>query len=171
MELLEGLKSRRSCRKYEDKQITESQLETILEAGLYAPSAKNQQAVVIVAAQSEEGVGALRKINMGVKGSDKDTFYGAPTVLLVIAPTSNAHAMVDGACVMENLMLAAHAEGLGACWINGAKEGMETAEGKALLQSWGLEGEYVGVGHCIVGYPAMDAPNPTARKENRTYKV
>ena len=171
MELLEGLKARRSCRKYLDKQITDAQLETILEAGLYAPSAKNQQAVVIVAIQEKEAVAKLCKMNAAVMGVDKDTFYGAPTVLLVLAHKDNANGVADGSCVMENLMLAAHGLDLGSCWINRAKEELETDEGKALLKSWGLEGEYVGVGHCIVGYRDGDLPAPPARKENRIYKV
>ena len=171
MELLESLKARRSCRAYLDKQITDAELETILEAGLYAPTARNQQAVLIVAVQDKQTVAKLSKMNAAVMGVDKDPFYGAPTVLLVIAPSSNKHALVDGACVMQNLMLAAHGLDLGSCWINRAQEELQTEEGKALLKSWGLEDEYVGIGHCIVGYRDGDLPAPPPRKENRIYNV
>ena len=65
----------------------------------------------------------------------------------------------DGSLVMGNLMLAASGIGLGSCWINRAKETFETPEGKALLAKWGLDPEkYIGVGYCILGYPA---PNGT----------
>ena len=67
--------------------------------------------------------------------------------------------MQDASLVMGNLMLAASGIGLGSCWINRAKETFEMPEGKALLAKWGLDPEkYIGVGYCILGYPA---PNGT----------
>ena len=78
--------------------------------------------------------------------------------------------LYDGSLVMENLQLAAHALGLGACWIHRAKETFETEEGKALLKKWGIEGAYEGIGNCIVGYP-KSIPEQKPRKENRVFYV
>ena len=79
--------------------------------------------------------------------------------------------MQDGSLVMGNLMLAAASLGLGSCWINRAKEEFESDEGKALLRQWGIEGDWVGIGHCILGYPAAD-PKPAApRKPDYIVKV
>jgi nitroreductase len=71
---------------------------------------------------------------------------------------------------MENLQLAAHSLGLGACWIHRAKETFETEEGKQLLKSLGIEGEYEGIGNCIIGYPNVK-PEVKPRKENRVYYI
>ena len=67
---------------------------------------------------------------------------------------------------MGNLMLAAHSIGVASCWINRAKEEFATEEGKALLKQWGIEGDYIGVGHCVLGYPAVDLPKPAPRKDD-----
>ncbi len=97
--------------------------------------------------------------------------YGAPTILVVLADANAKCAVQDGSLVMGNLMLAAASLGLGSCWINRAKEEFESEEGKALLKKWGIEGEWIGVGHCILGYPAGD-PQPAApRKSDYILKV
>ena len=104
-------------------------------------------------------------------GSDKDPFYGAPVVLVVLADKSRPTCVYDGSLVMGNLMLAAHSLGLGSCWIHRAKEEFESPEGKALLTSLGIQGEYEGIGHCILGYPEGELPQPAPRKENWIYRI
>ena len=110
-------------------------------------------------------------MNAAVMGTDSDPMYGAPTILVVLADAHANCAVQDGSLVMGNLMLAAASLGLGSCWINRAKEEFETEEGKALLRQWGIEGDWVGIGHCILGYPAAD-PKPAApRKPDYIVKV
>ena len=104
---------------------------------------------------------------LGVKS---DPFYGAPTVLIVLADANSHYIVEDGSLVLGNLMNAAKAIGLGSCWINRAKEVFASEEGKALLKKWGVEGEWVGVGNCILGYPDED-PAMKPRKENAVYYV
>ena len=70
---------------------------------------------------------------------------------------------------MGNMMLAAHTLGLGSCWINRARQEFDTEEGREILRAIGVEGDYEGIGHCIVGYPEGDAPEAKPRKENRVY--
>lgn len=72
---------------------------------------------------------------------------------------------------MQNLMLAAHALGLGSCWIHRAKEEFESPEGKELLKSLGIEGDYEGIGHCVLGYIDGEMPKAAPRRENRVYYV
>ena len=109
-------------------------------------------------------------MNAAIMHSDKDPFYGAPTVIIVLADRNNANAVADGSLAMGNLMNAAHAIGLGSCWINRAYEEFESDEGKALLRKWGVNGEYIGVGHCILGYPKEEAkPHPI--NEGRVFFV
>ena len=101
-----------------------------------------------------------------------DPYYGAPTVLIVLAERVRATYLLDGASVMTTLVNAAHAVGLGSCWIHRAKEMFESEEGKALLQKWGVEGDYEGIGHCVLGYAADAEAKPAApRKKNYIYHI
>ena len=84
-ETLKTLKERRSCRKYLPRQVEAEALDAILEAGTYAPTGMNRQSPVIVAVQDPETVKKLSRMNAAVMGADSDPFYGAPTVLVVLA--------------------------------------------------------------------------------------
>ena len=122
--LLELLNSRRSVRKYKADQVPQDILDRIIEAGLYAPSGKGQQNTVIIQvtdpALREEIVRRNREIGGWEPGFDP--FYGAPAMLIVLAKKDWPNRVYDGSVVMENLMLAAHALGVGSCWIHRAKE-------------------------------------------------
>ena len=169
---LEDLKNRRSCRSYQPRQITEEELQQVLEAGPYAPTGRGAQAPIIVVVQDKETIAALSRQNAAIMGNpEADPFYGAPTVLIVLADKSRPTYLYDGSCVMDNLLNAAQAVGLGACWIHRAKEEFESEEGKALLKQWGIQGDYEGIGHCVLGYRADAIPAPAPRKENYVYYV
>ena len=170
-ETLHTLETRRSCRAYKPEQITKEELEAVLRAGTFAPSAMNRQSAKIVVVQDAATRAQLTRMNAAVMGTNNDPMYAAPTILVVLADANSKNAVQDGSLVMGNLMLAAASLGLGSCWINRAKEEFDSDEGKALLKKWGIEGEWVGVGHCILGYPAAD-PKPAApRKPDYIVKV
>ena len=170
-ETLQILKNRRSCKSYQARQITDAELDAVLEAGTYAPTANGRQSPIIVAVQKPETIARLSKLNASIMGADIDPFYGAPTVVVVLADKNWPTRVYDGSCVMENLMVAAESLGLGSRWIHRAKEEFESAEGKALLAKWGIEGDYEGIGHCVLGYWAEEKPAAPARKENYIYYV
>ena len=163
-ETLETIKSRRSCRAYKPEQITDEELNAVLEAGTYAASAMGRQSAKIVVVQDAETRAQLTRMNAAVMGNTGAPMYGAPTILVVLADATARCGVQAGSLVMGNLMNAAAAIGLGSCWINRAKEEFETEEGKALLKKWGIEGDYIGVGHCILGYPAEE-PRPAAPRK------
>ena len=165
------LKTRRSCRKYLPQQITDAELEAVLAAGVWAPTAMHRQSPNIVVVQDEETRALLSRLNAAIMGTGQDPMYGAPTILVVLADANNRCAVQDGSLVLGNLMNAAASIGLGSCWINRAKEEFESEEGKALLRKWGIEGEWIGVGHCILGYPDGPLPAPTPRKEGYGVRV
>ena len=164
-EALANLYERRSIRKYKEEQITREEMDAVIRAGVCAASGKNGQSAIIVAVQDKETRDLLSRLNAAVLGVNSDPFYGAPTVLIVLADANSSFAVQDGSLVMGNLMNAAKAIGLGSCWINRAREVFATEEGKALLKKWGIEGEWLGIGNCILGYPA-EAPAMKKRKEN-----
>ena len=167
---IEDLMNRRSIRKYKPEQISRQELDTVLNAGICAPTGMNRQSPILIAVQNKQVRDKLSKMNAAVMGSDSDPFYGAPTVIVVLAAAESPHAVQDGSLVMGNLMNAAKAIGLGSCWINRAKEMFETEEGKQLLAEWGVQGDYIGSGHCILGYPDEE-PAMKPRKENYIYYV
>lgn len=168
---LQALKERRSVRKYKEDMVPQELIDQVIEAGLYAASGHGEQDSIIVAVTNKEVRDKLSKMNRAIMGTKSDTFYGAPVVLIVLAPKSNKNAIYDASLIMGNLMQAAHAVGLGSCWINRAKEEFASEEGKQLLKEWGIEGEYEGVGHCILGYADGTVPKAAPRKANRVFYV
>ena len=172
-ETLDTIHSRRSCRAYTDRQVEADKLDTVLDAGLWAASGMGRQSPVIVAVQDKATIAKLSAINARIMGNNGDPFYGAPTVLVVLARKEVHTAVEDGSLVMGNLMLAAESIGLASCWIHRARETFETEEGKELLKAWGLDPDaYIGVGNCILGYAAEGGRKPAAdRKEGRVVRV
>lgn len=170
-ETLEVLETRRSIRAYTDSVPSKEVLEKVLKAGTYAPTGMGKQSPVIVAVTNKEMRDSLSRMNAAVMGADTDPFYGAPVVLVVLANKDVPTYLYDGSLVMGNLMNAAKAVGLGSCWIHRAKEVFDTEEGKALLKQWGIEGNYEGIGNCIIGYPAQQDPAPKDRKPDYIHWV
>ena len=161
-EIVQAMVTRRSCRQYWDRPVPEELLDQVLLAGTYAANGRGRQAGRIVVLTKKEDITALEKLNVQALGNpEAQPFYGAPVVLVVLADKSVHTAVEDGSLVIGNMLLAAHALGLGACWIHRAREEFESPEGKTLLAKWGITGDYIGVGHCILGYPAS-APQAAA---------
>lgn len=169
---IDDLLSRRSVRKYKPEQITDEELDTVLKVGTYAPTAINLQSPQIVAVQNKETIAQLSRMNgeAGPLRRAGDPFYGAPTAVVVFADGENKNGVQDASLVLGNLMNAAHAIGLGSCWINRAYEMFLTDEGKALKKAWGVEDKYEGVGICILGYPE-EVPTAKPRREGYIKKV
>ena len=170
MEAMKNLLERRSIRKYKETQVPDELLDQVLEVGLYAPTGMNRQNVVMVAVRDKETRDQLMRMNAAVMGSQNDPFYGAPCVIVVLGDPENYPVVENGSLVLGNLMNAAHAVGLGSCWIHRAKQMFEGEEGKALLRKWGLKDTLVGVGNCILGYPAEE-PAARPRLEGRIVKI
>lgn len=169
--VLDAIKTRRSIRKFKPEMPEKEDLEQIIEAGLYAASGKGLQSSMVVAITDKALRDRLMEMNRKIGGWDTgfDPFYGAPAVLLVLSDKSSPNHVYDGSLTMGNMMLAAHALGLGSCWINRAKEEFESDEGKAILRDLGIEGEWEGIGHCVVGYTDGAEPEAKPRKDGRVF--
>ena len=170
-DLLRKMQTRRSIRKFKPDMVPEEILDQIITAGTYAATGMNKQSPIIIAVTNKEMRDKLSRMNAGIMGSKSDPFYGAPVVLIVLADKSCPTHVYDGSLVMGNLMLAAHELGIGSCWIHRAKEEFETEEGKEILKSLGISGEYEGVGHCVLGYVDGEYPDVKERKENWVYRI
>lgn len=172
-EIIKAIKERRSIRKFKPEMPKKEDLEQIIECGLYAPSAKGLQDAIIVAVTNKELRDRLSAANCAIGGWPEgfDPFYGAPVILIVLAKKSSPNRAYDGSLVMGNLMLAAHALGLGSIWINRAREEFETEEWQTLLAEIGVEGEWEGVGHCAIGVIDGNVPKAAPRKPDRVFRV
>lgn len=170
-EVIEAIKTRRSVKSYKPDAIPTELLDAILEAGTYAPTGRNMQSPIIIAVTDKTTRDRLSRLNAKVMGMDGDPFYGAPAVLVVLADRSRSTYLYDGSLVMENLMIAAHSLGLGSCWIHRAKEVFDSTEGKELLSSLGIKGDYEGIGNCIVGYTDTPPAEQKPRKPDYIYKI
>jgi len=164
---------RRSIRKYKPDMLPKNVIDEIIEAGLYAASGMGKQNTIIISVTNKEFISKMAKINAKIAGWDEnfDPFYGAPVVLIVLADKNWFTGVYDGSLVIGNMMLAADSLGVGSCWIHRAKEEFEMSEYKELLKSLGIEGEWEGIGHCILGYPDEPAAEPPKRKDNRVFYV
>ena len=167
-EIIKALKTRRSVRSYKPEQITDDELKTVLEAGTWAPTAKGLQDPWIVAVQNPALLKRISRMNAAVWGKDEDIdpFYGAPTFVLVFGSADWVNAVPDGSLVLGNMMNAAHAIGLGSCWINREREMFATDEGRALMAELGLPAGLIGIGALALGYAAVPPKDPKPRKEN-----
>ena len=170
-ETLKTLVERRSCRSYKPDPIPAEILDRILEAGTYAASGMGRQSAIMIAVTDKKVRDQLSKMNAAVMGSAADPFYGAPAVIVVLADRSVGTYLYDGSLVMGNLMNAAHALGVASCWIHRAKEEFDSEEGKAILKELGIEGDYEGIGHCILGYAAQESNPAAPRKENFIFRI
>ena len=171
MDALEAILTRKSIKKYKDTPVPKDLIDKVIQAGLSAPSGLNKQSPIIIAVTNKEVRDKLSFINAGSDPFNrKDPFYNAPCVLVVLADKSVSTYLYDGPLVMQNMLLSAHALGLGACWIHRAKETFNGEYGKSLLKELGIEGEYEGIGNCILGYPDID-PDKKPIKENRVYYI
>lgn len=162
--VIECIETRRSCRKYKPEMPDHELLSRIARAGAYAASGKGKQSAIMVVITDKATRDRLSAMNARIMGVDGDPFYGAPALILVLADRTIPTHVCDGSLVLGNLMLAAHALGLGSCWINRAREEFDTPEGKEMLKNWGIEGDYAGIGHCVLGWPAQEQGQAAPRK-------
>ena len=147
-EVLKAIKERRSIRKYKSDMLPKEIIDQVIESGLFAASGKGQQSPIIISVTNKELRDKLSRMNCEIGGWKEgfDPFFNAPVVLVVLAPKDWANKAYDGSLVMGNMMLAAHALNIGSCWINRARQEFETEEGKEILKSLGINGEYEGIG-------------------------
>lgn len=171
-QVIESLLNRRSCRSYKADMVPDELIAEVAKAGTFAPTSRGLQCPIILAVSNKELRDRLSKINASYTDKpDSDPFYGAPVVMVVLTEKNNGCPQCDGALVIGNMLNAAHALGLGSCWIHRAEQTFESEEGKAILKELGIEGEYVGIGNCILGYRADAAAPAAPRKENYVHFI
>lgn len=165
-EVLKAIKERRSIRRFKSDQITDEELKTVLEAGTWAATGHGTQEPFIIAVQNPEICAQLRKMNAEIMGVESDPYYGAPTIVIVLAPESNVNGVKDVSLILGNMMLAAHSIGLASCWINREDGMFASEEGKKLMKDWNLPEGLMGVGALALGYASAHPHTVKTRKED-----
>ena len=169
------INERRSFRSFTDKVPPRELVDAVVEAGLLAPTGRNQQSTTIIRIDDKEMQAKIRAKNAEIMGAPPpgrpaDPFYSAPVMLLVVANKKNNTATYDGSLALGYMMLKAHELGLASCWIHRAKEEMVSPLGEEIKKRAGLEGDWEGVGHLALGYAAVPLPPPHIPRADR-YRV
>lgn len=170
-EFLDMLLTRRSVRAYKPDPVPTALLEEVLRAGTYAPTGGGRQSPVLVAVTDKAARDEISRLNAAVMGKDTDPYYGAPVLVLALADLASSTWVEDASCALENMMLAAHALGLGSVWVHREREIFDSEAGKALLRAWGLPETLRGVGSIALGYASGPAPAPAPRKDGYIVRV
>lgn len=169
--VIQALLTRRSVRKFKPEPVAREILDAVLEAGTFAPTGMGTQSPVIVAVENPEDRRAVQELNCRARGGSGDPYYGAPSILLVLADPGRGTCVEDASCVLHAMMVAAHALGAASCWIHGEHEMFDLPEGKDLLKKWGLPENLRGVGSLALGYGDGPLPQPKPRKEGYIIRV
>ena len=164
-EILKNIATRRSVRKFSQKEISEEILNDIITAGLYAPSAMNTQLWQITVVKNDDKIVGLQKaIAKALDRPDYHRFYGAPVFIIVTVPRDYRHGAVDTACVLQNMFLAAHSVGVGSVWINQIRDSYDDPGVRAILTDLGIPEDHVCFGCAAIGYADCELP---ADRENK----
>ena len=175
-EALEVLMNRRAIRKFKSEQIKDEELDLVLKAGTYAPTAMGMQSPLIVAVQDPEDIKELNRLSANIMNRPGVTepYYGAPTIIIIFATEiakTEFLGTLDAAAVCTNMLNAAYAVGLGSVWIHRSFEIFESEKGKALLKKWGINKHVRGVASIALGYADMPNPEPKPRREGYIVKI
>ena len=157
-EVIQNILNRRSWRSYEDKQIKEEELEQIIRCGLWAPSAMNQQSWHFTVVQDKETIQRIRKGCQEMMETDRDMFYGAPTLVIVTGKQDNIAPVADCSLAIQNMFLSAASLGIGSCWINQLRETCDVPEVRALLTEYGVPEDHIVVCSAAIGYIEKETP-------------
>ena len=193
-DIFETIMHRRSIRRFEPKQIEETALQQILQAGLYAPSAGGRQGVIFAVCQDRavnEHLGKIKRANSHFRMSTAtsfvsreqpsivddarltNAFYDAPTVITMFAPKNFLFAAEDCAIAAENMMLAADTLGIGSCYIGQGWTAFADPYGQEILRQWSIPTDHYAVMQLLLGYPREGDKHPTAkpRKDGRIIRI
>lgn len=185
--LMDLIKARHSIRKYTNEQISREKLETILEAGNFAPNAGGGQRSMMVAIHNKELASHVGKMNMAnfdrthLVGSFvskeqpstiddpsiKNGFYDAPTVICIFAQNNFMFKIADAFCMAENVILQATELGIASCIISRGYETFDNEEGRKLMKEWEVPEGYTCQCFVILGYIDGEQPHSKLRKPGR----
>ena len=178
------IKNRRSIRAFSDEQIKQEELDVILEAGMYAPSAAGKQAWFFTVVQNQH---ILDEISVEAKkiyssmpdaflqnlGSNEQfhTFFHAPTVIIISGEANSIAPNSYCAVAAQNIMLAAETLHIGSCWVSAVAVLTQTSEGQQIIKNLGLPEGYVPFNSIVLGYKKAERLNAPPRREGVVHYI
>lgn len=163
-EVLENILTRRSIRSFNPEQIKDDELNLILKAGTYAPSAMNKQSWQFTVIQNKSKIEALAKVIREALGRDESyDFYAPPTLILLSNEKENPNGLADCSCALENMFLMANSLNIGSCWINQLRAICDEAATREILTSFDIPENHIVWGMAAIGYP-NSTPKPHSIK-------
>jgi len=185
-DVIQNILTRRSIRTYKEDQISDEELNIILEAGKSAPSGSNSQTWRFTVVQNKEKLeglnslvrGAFKNLEVdektyrskksGKKAAESDNYkfyYNAPTLIIVSNDREYSNCMADSVAALENILLAAHSIGTGACYINQLTWFCDDKNVRKALTDIGIPENYVVCAAASIGYNSGNFPKGAPRKE------
>lgn len=167
--ILENIITRRSCRKFIDKKISKEDLDLILQAATFAPSAMNHQSWQFTVIQNKEKIQMLAKaVREALNRGNEYNFYDPDTFILVSNEKENSNGLADSSCALQNIFLMAHSLGIASCWINQLKTICDEPEIRKILNDFGVPENHIVWGSAALGYAFEESTAP--KRKNGTIK-
>lgn len=161
-EVLKNIKERRSIRAFTDKPVPKAELEQIVQAAVWAPTASNSQSFQFFVLTDVDKIQELAAVVGKAMGREGYNFYEPTAFILSAGDKNNANSYADCSCAQQNMMLAAHSLGIGSIWINQIKECCDEPAVRAKLTEYGVPADYMIWGSVGLGY-AVNEPAAPAR--------
>ena len=175
--VIETIMTRRSVRDYKDEAVDREQMAKVIECGIYAPSAINQQPWAVRVVDDKAFLDGVTEI--AVKQNPKlkeqtgfrNFFRNAPTVAFIACPEESYSGEYDCGLLSENMMLSAWSMGIGSCCLGSVVPVMNSEEAKPYMERLQLPEGYKLLVAIAFGYPAGDAPVAPERDTAKAYYV
>ena len=154
--IMQTILTRRSIRKFTDREVPAEILDMICRAGIYAPSGHNLQTWRFTVIESRDRIMELKEVTRKAALSKKVYFYGfeSPRCLILVSnDRRNPDGIQDASCAAQNIMLAAHSYGIGSVWLNPLMRLCDEPEIREVLNSYGIPGEHIVWAMIALGYP------------------
>lgn len=161
--VMENLLTRRSIRAFEDKEIPREELDQILKAAQYAPSAMNRQTWQFTAVLNRTKIQELAEAIGKALGRDNYNMYEPQAIIITSNLRDARFGIDDNACALENIFLAAHSFGIGSVWINQLRDACDDPYVRQMLRDFGIPDDHKAYGIAALGYAAPAEPKEVVK--------
>ena len=164
MDTMEAIFTRRSIRKYTKQPVSDEVLKELLEAAMYAPSAGNRQPWCFIVINDRKILDKIPEYHPYAQ-----MLKEAPVAILVCCEQGlqmGEHGVQDCSAATQNMLLAAHAKGLGAVWLGVYPAEPRVSDIKNLLN---LPEHIMPISLVSIGYPAEQKSQPNRYKADRVH--
>ncbi len=168
-DVMQNMLQRRSTRAYTAQSPSKEQLDLIMQAAIFAPSAMGQQNWHFIVINNPEKVQKLASLVGSATGREGYNLYNAPAIILVAAPRDGKNSMPDCSAAVQNILLAAHDIGLGSCWINQFRDVWDDDATAAYLAEMGLPEGYTVYTASLIGHIAKQTPEKPRKADTISY--